>query len=97
VAKSSGLNGESIHFHAVRLRVNGGGNLDLTLRSLDSIRNSNLNSVVMTSKTNIEPTKLANFIEQRAQLEFGTDAIDEVFTISKIIIYIRPIATGLPG
>jgi hypothetical protein len=96
VAKSSNFIGEVLHFNAVRLRVTGSGNLQLFLRSLDDTNNIQLSSVPMLSTTNIEPTVLANFIDQRGQLEIRTTEIDEVFTVSKIIIFIKPIASGYP-
>ena len=85
------------HFNTVRFRVVGSGNLQLTLRSLDNIRSNSLTAITMESSTNREPTRLCNFIEQRAQLEIKTTAINETFTISKIIIFVKPFATEYPG
>lgn len=96
MAKSSGFDGGLIHFGPVRLRVNGGGNLKLTLRSLDSIRNSDLPDIVMAGATNREPVSLANFTEQRAQLEIRTETSGDSFIISRIIIFVKPTATGYP-
>lgn len=95
MAKSS-FSGELLHFHATRLRVSGKGNLNLTLRSLDAMRNLTLVPLPMVGKTNREPLALSNFIEQRAQLEGGTTEIGEFFIISKIIIFVKPVATGYP-
>lgn len=88
------FNGELIHFGAQRFRVTGAGNLQLFLRSLDNIRNVTLSPIIMQSITNREPVVLSNFIEQRAQLEIRTSEYDETFNISKIIIFIKPVATG---
>ena len=85
------------HFNTVRFRVKGSGNLQLALRSLDNIRSTSLTAIIMASSTNREPTRLCNFIEQRAQLEIKTTAINETFTISKIIIFVKPFATEYPG
>lgn len=88
--------GELIHFHAVRMRVIGTGNLQLFLHSLDNINNFRLTDISMTPTTNREPTVLANFTDQSGQLEIKTIEIDEVFTISRIMIYVRPVASGYP-
>lgn len=95
MAKSSFV-GELLHFHVVRMRVNGSGDLQLFLRSLDDVHNVQLTDIPMATLTNREPTVLANFIDQRGQLELKTTLINEVFTISKIIIFIRPVSTGYP-
>ena len=90
------FSGEILHFHVVRTRVVGSGNLDLELRSLDDVNTSTLTPISMVASTNREPTVLANFKDQRGQLRFSVNAIDEYFTISKITIFIKPIATGYP-
>ena len=96
MAKSSSFAGELIHFNAVRMRVVGSGSLQLTLRSLDNVNSTQLSSITLSSVTNREPTVLASFVEQRAQLEIKTNSIDENFTLDKIVIFIRPIASGYP-
>lgn len=96
MAKSSSFVGELIHFNATRLRVTGAGSLQLFLRSLDDVNNTQLASIVMSALTNREPTVLANFIDQRAQLEGKTTLINETFNISKITIFVKPVATGYP-
>jgi hypothetical protein len=50
----------------------------------------------MSATTNREPTVIANFQEQRIQLELGTTEIDETFTISRIVVFVKPIAEGYP-
>ena len=92
----SKLIGEILHCVAVRMRVVGSGNLQLFLRSLDDVRNVQLVSHVMAATTNVEPTILANFTEQRMQLEVRTTEINETFTISRIVIFVKPIAEGYP-
>lgn len=85
------------HFGLVRLRLNGSGNLKLKLWSLDQVKSSTLVPLVMASSTNIEPTRLCNFTQQRAQLEIRTIGIDQTFKISKVIIFAKPVATSYPG
>lgn len=95
-SSSGGLIGEILHTTAVRLRATGAGNLQLFLRSLDDVNNVQLSNIPLSSTTNREPTVLANFNEQRVQLEIRTSAIDETFTISRIIIFVKPVAEGYP-
>lgn len=90
------FSGEILHFNAIRARVNGAGNLDLTLRSVDNVSSSSLTPIPMQTTTDRETVVLCNFRKQMAQLEFGTDAIDEVFIISRLVIYVKPVATGYP-
>lgn len=85
------------HYGFVRLRVTGSGDLQLRLLSLSETKESVIPPLALESSTSIEPTKKCNFNQQRAQLEFKTSEIDEVFQINKIIIYIKPFAENYPG
>jgi len=96
VANGQNFTGEILHFHVVRARVTGVGILDLQLNSLDDVNQSVLPSMTLAASTNREPTVLANFRDQRGQLEFSVDTINEYFIISKFVIFIKPIATGYP-
>lgn len=90
--------GENIgHITAVRMRVVGSGNLDMRLYSTDDVTSSDLVAFAMSAATNIQPTRLANFIEQRASLKCSTDEIDEWFRINRIIIYVREFGSSYPG
>jgi hypothetical protein len=95
VAKNSFI-GEILHYTAVRYRLNGSGNLETFLRSLDDINNVQLTNIAMSSLTNREPTILSNFIDQRAQIEVRTVLINEIFTISRMMIFVKPIASEYP-
>jgi hypothetical protein len=97
VAKtSSGFVGEVLHFGAVRLRVTGSGSLRMFINSLDSVEVDTLSAITMASTTATEPVALANLTSQRGQLQIQTTAIDETFTISRIIVFVKPVATGFP-
>jgi hypothetical protein len=96
VAKGNSFIGEVLHYTAVRYRLNGSGNLQTYLRSLDNINNVQLIDIAMSSLTNREPTILANFIDQRAQIEVKTTVKDETFTISRMMIFVKPIAAEYP-
>jgi hypothetical protein len=97
VAKKVGGAESEYHIVAVRMRVVGEGDLDLTLASLDNVKTLNLVSLPMTPTTRIEPTRLANFQSQRTRLEGSTSEIDEWFLISRIIIFAKPVAVEYPG
>lgn len=79
------------------MRAIGSGDLQLKLNSLNEADNtSTLPSITLESATNRMPTVLANYIDQYGQLEGFTTEIDEEFEISKIIIFVKPVATGYP-
>lgn len=84
------------HYGAVRLRVKGSANLRLVLYSLDEIKQNALLAVPIQSKTDVEPTRLSNFTQQRAKLEIRTTEIDETFQISKIVVFVKPVAKSYP-
>ena len=92
-----GVSGEYIHHTTgVRMRVNGAGNLRMTLLGLDDVRSYVMVPFVLSSAPGIEPTRGANFKNQRTRLRVETTAIDEFFTISRIILFMKPTATSLP-
>lgn len=84
------------HTNAVRLRVTGSGNLQMTLYGLDKVKSQDLTAYAMSSTNFQQPTILANFSSQRTKLRVYTLAIDETFKINKIILFMRPIYTGYP-
>jgi hypothetical protein len=88
---------EIVHFAGVRLRVTGSGNLDLEFLSLDNVNSQTLAALPMSATTAREPTRLANFISQRAQLKISTNVIDETFKINRIILFAKPIWSQFPG
>jgi hypothetical protein len=95
-SSSSKFDGQLLHFGAARLRVSGVGNLRMSLVSLDDIYSSTLIPLVLSSGTNREPTQLSNFIQQRALLRIETTDINERFNVSKVIVYIKPVANSFP-
>lgn len=79
------------------MRLNGTGNLKLSLSDLDDVRTFTLVPLSMSLNTRIEPTRLANFQSQRTRLRGTTTEINEVFTIGRIIIFAKPVAIEYPG
>jgi phosphoenolpyruvate carboxylase len=96
VAKQSGFFGQTLHCVGARIRVTGNGNLVSTLYSLDDVRSQGLQDIVMASPNRIEPTILANFQEQRMKIRLETTVIDEIFNISRIVLFIKPVAESYP-
>jgi hypothetical protein len=86
-----------IHFTAVRMRVVGGGSLNMALYSQDNIYSQALVPFTMNATTNIQPTRLSNFIHQRASLRISTNTINEWFKINRIIVFVNEFATSYPG
>ncbi len=84
------------HFGAVRLRVNGVGSLQMTLFSFDEVLSDVLVPIPMNEVTAMEPNRLSNFTQQRAKLMIKTTNINETFQISKIIVFVKPVAKSFP-
>lgn len=85
------------HYAAIRMRVVGTGNLDMQLASLDRIDTSDLVAFTLSETNAREPTRLCNFVSQKARLKVSTDVIDEFFNIDKVIIFAREIYKEFPG
>jgi hypothetical protein len=96
VAKRNQFIGELLHVVGARLRVTGTGNLRTSLHSLDGVRSNQLVNIAMQTTTNREPTILSNFQEQRVQLKIETMEENEFFRISRIIVFIKPVAESYP-
>lgn len=93
-----GSSGENIsHINAIRMRVVGQGSLNMTLYSLQDVESQVLVPVTLSSATNRQPTRLANFMQQRASLELETTEIDDYFRINRLIIFTRETFTSYPG
>lgn len=88
--------GSVLHFGAVRFRLRGSGVLRSELRSLDDAVTVALPNIQMASTTAKEPTVLAHMNQQRAYLHIETTDINETLDISKIVIFVKPVFTGLP-
>lgn len=95
---SEGSSGENIsHFAAIRVRLTGVGSFQMTIYSLDDIKSKVLVPFTMSATTRIIPTRIVNFMEQRASFELKTTAIDERFRVNRIIIFMKEVFTSYPG
>jgi len=86
-----------IHIGSIRIRAVGTGNLLLRLLSLDDILIQTLVPVPMTLTTDRQPTRLCNFMTQRASLEIKTSVLNETFKINRIILYAKEVYTEFPS
>ena len=97
-ALSEGSSGEGVnHIAAVRVHLNGTGNLKMTAYSLDDVRSKTLVPLVMQQNARYAPTRLVNFMEQRVSIEMKTTEIDEKFRINRIVVFTKPVFTSYPG
>lgn len=79
------------------MRIVGAGDLQMQLLSLDSVESQTLVPFTLSSATNREPFRLANFNQQRAMLKGITTEKDEIFRINRIILFFKPLWTDYPG
>lgn len=97
-ALSEPSSGENIsHFAAIRIRVTGNAQLRMAVYSIDDVRSKTLVPLTVTSANRIQPTRLVNFMEQRASFELKTTDIDEKFRINRIVIFSKEVFTSYPG
>jgi len=97
-ALSERSSGESTsHFASIRIRVDGYGNLRLAVYSLDELRSKTMVPLTMANKTRYAPTRLVNFVEQRASFELKTTEIGEKFRINRIVIFSKELYKSYPG
>jgi hypothetical protein len=97
-ALSEQSSGESIsHFAAIRIRLVGTGNLKMKVYSLDNVREKTLVPFTMQVTNRIIPTRLVNFMEQRAAFELKTTEMDEKFRINRIVLFMKEVYTSYPG
>jgi hypothetical protein len=90
--------GENIsHFAAIRVRLNGVGDLKMKVFSLDDERVKILVPFSMSYTSRTLPTRIVNFMEQRAAFELRTSNIDEKFRINRIVIFVKEVFKSHPG
>lgn len=95
-----GITGDIVHAVAVRYRAKGTGELKTRLINMGddiaSTRTSDLDDIELNVKSNREKTVIANFQDQGIQIHFRTIFINEVFNISKIVCFVKPVAESYP-
>lgn len=97
-ALSEQSSGEGVsHFGSIRIRVNGIGQLRLAVFSLGELRSKLLTPIPMALKSRFSPTRLVNFVEQRATFEIKVITMGEKFRINRIVIFTKEIYKSYPG
>lgn len=85
------------HFTALRIRVDGSGVLRPTLFGQGGSTSATLPTITMATNSRFSAFVLANVNEERALLQLQTTAIDEDFTVYRIILFAKPVATEIPA
>lgn len=86
--------GNIIHLGGCRPRiVSGNGTLIITTSDMNTGING-INTQVMTGPSEI--FKIANVMTQKGKIRFETKNQDEIFQISQIIVYYKPVWTQFP-
>jgi hypothetical protein len=97
-ATSEQSSGETTsHFASIRIRVNGIGKLRLAVFSLDELNSKLLTPLDMELRARYAPTRLVNFVEQRASFELKTTGVAEKFRINRIVIFSKELYKSYPG
>lgn len=103
MAKMQSSFGNIIHSAGGRYRIKGNGFLQTRLLNMGniedgeiSLRYIDLDPINMNLNNNRNKTVIANFQDQGIQLQFRTTHINEVFNISNIVIFTKPVAEGYP-
>lgn len=84
------------HCVSVRMSAFGLGSLRTRLHSLNGSHFVDLSLIVLQPTGDIFPTNVVNFKSQRMCIMLYTNAIDQYWTIGKIIPFVKPSATGYP-
>lgn len=84
------------HCGSVRMRIKGSGVIRGTLYSYDEIQSDTLNPTTMLASTDDPMTLLGDLTSFAIKLDLRTTGIDEVFNISQIIIFNKPVASSFP-
>ena len=85
------------HYTGVRIRMQGSGVLRPTMIGQDNSTTDVLPTMTMSSSNRFSNFVLANVTNERVLLQLQTTAIDETFTIHRIIVLARQVATEIPA
>lgn len=84
------------HCVAAQVFVHGTGQLHTKVLSINNLNFYSGSVITMSESTDKFSVSLMNFSSQKMQLEIKTDALDEYFRISKITVFVKPVASGYP-
>lgn len=99
----TGIAGDIVHSVGVRYRFRGAGLFRTRLYNMGGITSTentlifqDLDGLSLQQKMAKEKTAIANFEDQGIQIYFRTTHIDEVFIVSKITCFVKPVAESYP-
>lgn len=91
-------NGEGInHFNAVRVTGIGSGNLQVIAYGASDTVVQTLVPITLSASTDFPHTRLMNVSRNRISLEFKVTELNEWFSVDRIIVFIKPLFTSIPG
>jgi hypothetical protein len=85
------------HCGLVRVRAVGVGELKLTLQNMQKEFTEVISPITMATINPNISERLSNFTEQRMGLRLETTEINEIFRITRITFYVKPLWISLPG
>ena len=97
VASEQSSGESTTHFSSIRIRVTGTGDLKLAVYSLDDLHTKVLVPLTMSNKARYSPTRIVNFVEQRASFELRTTVKGEKFRINRIVVFTKELYKSYPG
>lgn len=91
-ASGDGLN----HYAFIRMRLNGVGNVDITLYGIDDNPVSFPPFVLASQLPSQEFDRLVNFINERLSIRIGVNALDEWFNVFRVVAFGKPYGASRP-
>lgn len=91
-----GIVGNIVHSVGARYRIRGSGAFRTRMWNMDNVRYQNLDNISLGTPATRENTIIANFQDQGIQIQFRTIHIDEHFSLTKIICFVKPVAESYP-
>jgi hypothetical protein len=85
------------HFSSIRVRVDGTGQLQLAVFSLGDLRSKGMVPFTMAERNRFSPTRIVNFVEQRASFALYTIDLGARFRINRIVIFSKELYRSYPG
>ena len=79
-----------IHIGLVRLRVIGGGNLDMEAFGYNDIESKTFLPIALASTRKNQRDRLTTFVSQGSKIKVSMNEIDEWFSINDMTVFIRP-------
>lgn len=85
------------HYHLVRMRARGEGNLRLIMSAEDNLPETEYEPIALTTTTGRQRDRLTNFQTQYMSLTLKTTAKDEWFRIDRVAIFAKSMWAEYPG